>query len=427
MPVVNFSWIGTIDRGGIMSNAPSGSRMAYLSDVMQAVDALRQELVDISLDIHAHPELNYHEYHAAQVLADALERHGFEVERGVGGVETAFRGVMRGGNGAGPTVALLAEYDALPGIGHGCGHNLIAMSNLGAGLGAMAAMRSLPGCLIVLGTPAEEGGGGKIRLLDAGVFKDVDVALSSHPSSNRTIIPAEIPRDQSWSLAMVGYRYAYHGKAAHAAVVPHEGINALNAVIHLFTGIDALRQHLRDDVRIHGIITDGGKAPNVVPDFAAANFMLRSRERDDLNAVVEKVRRIAEGAAQITGARLEILPAHPLYENVRPNAVLAKTARANAEAIKMPLDETPQGWNGGGASTDFGNVSQVLPAFYLRFAVSQEPVPGHSTMMAEAAKSRMAHDHAIATAKVLALTVCDLLANPELMEAAQADFAARAT
>jgi amidohydrolase len=410
-----------------MSHAPSNPRAAYLSDITQAVDALRQELVDISLDIHAHPELNYHERYAATILADALERHGFQVERGVGGVETAFRGVIRGGNGEGPTVALLAEYDALPGIGHGCGHNLIAMSNLGAGLAAKAAMRALPGRLIVLGTPAEEGGGGKIRLLEAGVFKDVDVALSSHPSSNRTIIPADIPRGQSWSLAMVGYRYAYYGKAPHAAVAPHEGINALNAIIHLFTGIDALRQHLRDDVRIHGIITDGGKAPNVVPDFAAANFMLRSREREYLNAVVEKVRRIAEGAAQITGARLEILPAHPLYENVRPNSVLAKTARANAEAVGMPLDETPQGWKGSGASTDFGNVSQVLPAYYMMFAVSKEPVPGHSTMMAEAAKSPMAHDNAVAAAKVLALTVCDLLANPKLMEAAQTDFAARAT
>jgi len=410
-----------------MSHAPGGPQAAYLSHVTQAVDALRQELVDISLDIHAHPELNYQEHHAAKVLADALERHGFQVERGVGGVETAFRGIMRGGNGDGPTVALLAEYDALPGIGHGCGHNLIAMSNLGAGLGAMAAMSSLPGRLIVLGTPAEEGGGGKIRLLDAGVFTDVDVALSSHPSSNRTIIPADIPKDQNWSLAMVGYRYAYHGKAAHAAVVPHEGINALNAVIHLFTGIDALRQHLRDDVRIHGIITDGGKAANVVPDFAAANFMLRSRDRDYLHEVVDKVRRVAEGAAQITGARLEVLPAHPLYEQVRPNAVLVKAARAHAEAIGMPIDATPPGWNGGGASTDFGNVSQVLPAYYLRFAVSQAPVPGHSTAMAEAARSALAHDNAIATAKVLALTACDLLANPALIEAARADFAARAT
>ena len=409
-----------------MSQAARDPRMAYAQQVTRTVEALRQELVDISLDIHAHPELNYQEHHAARALADALERHGFQVERGVGGVETAFRGVIQGGKGDGPTVALLAEYDALPGIGHGCGHNLIAMSNLGAGLGVKAVMESLPGRVIVLGTPAEEGGSGKIRLLDARVFKGVDVALSSHPSSNRTIIPADIPQDQSWSLAMVGYRYAFHGKAAHAAVVPHEGINALNAVIHLFTGIDALRQHLREDVRIHGIITDGGKAPNVVPDFAAANFMLRSRDREYLHEVVDKVRRVAEGAAQITGARLEVLPAHPLYENVRPNAVLAQAARANAQAVGMPLDAAPVGWNGGGASTDFGNVSQALPAYYLRFAVSRQPVPGHSTAMAEAAKSDFGHDSAIATAKVLALTVCDLLAHPDLLAAAKADFAARA-
>jgi amidohydrolase len=409
-----------------MSQAASDLRTAYARQVTRTVEALRQELVDISLDIHAHPELNYQEHHAAQVLADALERHGFQVERGVGGVETAFRGVIQGGNGDGPTVALLAEYDALPGIGHGCGHNLIAMSNLGAGLGVKAVMESLPGRVIVLGTPAEEGGGGKIRLLDASVFEGVDVALSSHPSSNRTIIPTDIPQDQSWSLAMVGYRYAYHGKAAHAAVVPHEGINALNAVIHLFTGIDALRQHLREDVRIHGIITDGGKAPNVVPDFAAANFMLRSRDREYLHEVVDKVRRVAEGAAQITGARLEVLPAHPLYENVRPNAALAQAARANAQAVGMPLDAAPAGWNGGGASTDFGNVSQALPAYYLRFAVSQQPVPGHSTAMAEAAKSAFGHDNAIATAKVLALTVCDLLTRPDLLAAARSEFAARA-
>ena len=411
-----------------MNNAPAGrSRPTDLHNLTQALDALRQELVDISLDIHAHPELNYQEYHAVQVLTEALERHGFQVERGVGGVETAFRATLPGSNPAGPTVALLAEYDALPGIGHGCGHNLIAMSNLGAGLAMKAAMPSLPGRLIVLGTPAEEGGGGKIRLLEAGVFKDVDVALSSHPSSNRTIIPIDIPKDQSWSLAMVGYRYAYHGKAAHAAVVPHEGINALNAVIHLFTGIDALRQHLREDVRIHGIITDGGKAANVVPDFAAANFMLRARDRHYLSEVVENVRQVAEGAALLTGARLEILPAHPMYENVRPNAVLVSAARANAEAIGMPIDATPSGWNGGGASTDFGNVSQVLPAYYLRFAVSQEPVPGHSTAMTKAATSALAHDRAMATAKVLALTAYDLLTNPALVEAARADFADRTT
>ena len=349
-----------------------------------------------------------------------MERHGFAVERGVGGVETAFRGTFDGGLGHGPTVALLAEYDALPDIGHGCGHNLIAISNLGAGLGAKAAMGSFAGRLVVLGTPAEEGGGGKIRLLEAGVFDDVDIALSSHPASNTTAIPTEIPLEESWSLAMVGYRYA-----AHAAAVPHEGINALNAVLHLFTGIDALPQHLQADVRIHGIITDGGKAANVVPDFAAANFMLRSKDRDYLNDVVEKVRQVAEGAALMTGARLEVSPAHPLYQNVRPSSALAKAVKANAETVGMNLDP-PKPGGGSGGSTDFGNVSQVIPSFALRFAISEEPVPGHSLAMTEASKTDLAQANAVAAAKALALTACDVLANPELLEAARQEFRARA-
>ncbi len=403
----------------------TSAKASYLESVIQAVEELRGELVETSLDIHAHPELNYEERHAAAVLADSLERHGFQVERGVGGVETAFRATIIGGRGDGPTVALLAEYDALPDIGHGCGHNLIAISNLGAGLGAKAAMESLGGRLMVLGTPAEEGGGGKIRMLEAGVFEGVDIALSSHPASNLTAIPTDIPLDESWSLAMVGYRYAYHGKAAHAAAAPQEGINALNAVIHLFTGIDALRQHLRADVRIHGVITDGGKAANVVPDFAAANFMLRSKDQEYLHEVVEKVNQVAEGAAQMTGARLEILPAHPMYENVRPSAVLARSVRSNAQTVGMKLDEAVAG-GGSGASTDFGNVIQVVPSFAMRFAVSETPIPGHSLAMTAAAKTDLAQESAIFTAKALALTACDLLADPALLSEARKEFQARA-
>ena len=410
-----------------MANPVKDFKGAHGDAVTRAVEDLREELVSTSLDIHAHPELNYEEYHASALLADALERHGFQVERGVGGVETAFRGTINGGGGEGPTVALLAEYDALPDIGHGCGHNLIAMAGVGAGFGVKEAMQFLPGRLIVLGTPAEEGGGGKIRLLEAGVFEGVDAVLSCHPSSNLSRIPTEIPMDESWSLAMVGYRYAYHGKAAHAAVIPEAGINALNAVIHLFTGIDALRQQLREDVRIHGIITDGGTAPNVTPDFAAANFMLRSRDREYLKEVVEKVRAVAEGAAQITGARLEVLPFYPLYENVLPNAALAKAIRSNAAAVGMHIDEPGPGRGGSAASTDFGNVSQVLPAFEFRFAVSQEPVAGHSLAMTEVAKTELAHSCAMNTAKVLALTACDLLTDPELLAAAREEFSARAS
>ena len=397
-----------------------------IDNTNNAVDASRQELRHICLDIHAHPELNYQEHHAAQLLSDTLERHGFAVERGIGGVETAFSAVLQGRSGDGPTIAILAEYDALPDVGHGCGHNLIATTAVGAGLGIQANLEMLPGRVVVLGTPAEEGGGGKIRLLEAGVFNDVDVVLSSHPSSNRTFVPTDIPLSESWSLAMVGYRYAYHGKAAHAAAAPEAGVNALNAVIHLFTGIDALRQHLREDVRIHGIISDGGKAPNVVPDFAAANFMLRCRDREYLSeVVVDKVRQVAEGAALITGARLEVSPFYPFYENVLPNGVLAGAIRDNASKVNLRIDELVLGRRGSGASTDFGNVSQVIPAFEMRYAVSDEPVASHSTEMCTVSASEAAFAQAITVAKVLALTAGDLLTNRVLLEKAQADFAQR--
>ena len=409
-----------------MPTEQAGSNSALTETATKAIDAAREELFGIALDIHAHPELNYQEFHAAKLLSDTLEAHDFAVERGIGGVETAFRATLEGGAGDGPTVAVLAEYDALPEIGHGCGHNLIAMAGLGAGLGVQANMKDLPGRLVIIGTPAEEGGGGKIKLLDAGVFDGVDICLSAHPSSNRTIIPQDIPMDESWSLAMVGFRYIYHGKAAHAAAAPEEGINALNSLIHLFTGIDALRQHLREDTRIHGIITDGGLAPNVVPEFAAANFMLRCRDRDYLSdVIVGKVLKIAEGAALITGATLEVEPYYPFYENVLPNGVLAENFRANAEAVGMRIDAPTGGRRGSGASTDFGNVSQVLPSLELRYAVSETPVPSHSRQMTETAITETALSSALNVAKVLSLTASDFLRDPARLKEAQAEFAKR--
>ncbi|MGH2492671.1 MAG: M20/M25/M40 family metallo-hydrolase, partial [Candidatus Limnocylindria bacterium] len=346
-----------------------------------------------------------------------------------GGVETAFRARAGGGS---PTIAFLAEYDALPDIGHGCGHNLIAISNVGAGLGAKAALEGSAGTTLVIGTPAEEGGGGKIRLLEAGMFANVDVALSSHPGSHLTVINPD-PKEP-WGLAMIGFRYAYHGRAAHAAMNPHEGINALNAVLRLFGGIDALRQHVRDDVRIHGVITDGGKAPNVVPDFAAANFMLRARDRRYLGEVVEKVLRVAEGAALETGARLEVIPYYPfptpkgthaMYEESRPNGALARLARANAERAGLVLHEPPAGPRSGGASSDLGNVSQVVPTFAIGFAVAERPIPGHSPAMRDAAITPLAHANAIAVAKTLALIATDLIADPSALDAVRTEFSAR--
>ena len=410
----------------IMTSGNAPSKQALSETTTHAIEAVRSELVEVALDIHAHPELNYQEEHAARLLSGTLEKHGFQVERGVGGVETAFTATLSGGAGDGPTVAVLAEYDALPDIGHGCGHNLIAMAAIGAGLGLKANLDKLPGKVMVIGTPAEEGGGGKIRMLDGGVFKGVDAVLSSHPSSNRTVIPTEIPMDESWSLAMVGFRYIFHGKAAHAAAMPHEGINALNGVIHLFSGIDSLRQHLREDTRIHGVITDGGRAPNVVPEYAAANFMLRCRDRDYLNDVIAgRVLNAAEGAAAMTGCRLEVEEYYPFYENVRPNSVIAGLLLNNAEVAGLPLNEPFPGRQGSAASTDFGNVSQALPSYELRYAVSEQPVASHSREMTETAISDYAINAAINVAKTMTLTACDLLLDPGLVSAAQADFEKR--
>ncbi len=409
-----------------MTSREEVSKDALAASSNSTIEGSKHELFDLSKDVHAHPELNYQEYYSSNALAGFLEKHNLQVERGVGGVETAFKATIPGGAGAGPTIAVLAEYDALPEIGHGCGHNLIAMVAMGAALGLQANAADLPGRIEIIGTPAEEGGGGKIRLLEAGVFDGIDATLSSHPFSNRTVIPAAAPKGESWSLAMVGYRYMFHGRAAHAAAAPEAGINALNAVIHLFTGIDALRQHLRDDVRMHGVITDGGLAPNVVPEFAAANFMLRSRDGQYLsNEVVGKVAAIAEGAAAMTGARLEVEEFYPFYENVQPNVVLAQAVAANIEAMGIRLDEPVAGRAGSGASTDFGNVSQAMPAFELRYAVSETPVASHTRDMCATAITDFALSNALSVAKALSLTASDLLRDATLVEAAKSEFAER--
>ena len=404
----------------------TGSKDALASASNSVIETSKQALFDLSKDVHAHPELNYEEYYSSNALAGFLENHDFHVERGIGGVETAFRATIPGGGGEGPTIAVLAEYDALPEIGHGCGHNLIAMAAMGAALGLKANAQDLPGRVEIIGTPAEEGGGGKIRLIEAGIFDGVDATLSSHPFSNRTIVPAVSPKGESWSLAMVGYRYMFHGRAAHAAAAPEAGINALNAVIHLFTGIDALRQHLRDDVRMHGVITDGGTAPNVVHEFAAANFMLRSRDGRYLSAeVVGKVMQVAEGAAAMTGSRLEVEEFYPFYENVQPNLTLAQAVGSNLQALGVRLDDPIPGRPGSGASTDFGNVSQVMPAYELRYAVSETPVASHTRDMCETAITDYALSSALQVAKALSLTASDLLRDATLVEAAKSEFAGR--
>jgi amidohydrolase len=267
--------------------------------VLRAIESARTATRKTSEFIHAHPEIAMQEEQSSAALADLMEEFGFDVERGVGGVKTAF--VAKRGSG-GPVVGFLAEYDALPGVDHGCGHNLIAGSNAVAGIGLAAALDDLPGTVIVYGCPAEEAIGGKVYMAKAGVFEGLDIALTTHPGAGGH---TENPVDEGTglSLAWQEIELIYHGQTAHAAADPENGINSLNALLFAFHGIDSLRQHVKSAVRMHGIITHGGVAPNVTPDYARGRFFVRAESLKETAELAEKVRGIAEGAGNSAGPR----------------------------------------------------------------------------------------------------------------------------
>jgi amidohydrolase len=362
------------------------------------------ELTVLSRDIHGHPELAYQERHALAAIGDLLERAGHRVERGIGGLETAFR--ARVGPKDGPAIALLAEYDALPDVGHGCGHNLIAISNVGAYLVAAASAARLEVGIELIGTPAEENGGGKIDLLRKGVFDHVLAALSSHPSGQG-----------GWAvsgtgLGVVGKRVTFTGVASHAGSAPEKGRNALNAVVRFFVGIDGWRQQLEADSRVHGYISDGGKAMNVVPSRAEAIFGLRAKERETLDGMVERFGEIAKGAALLTGTEVEIAEYLPYYEPVKANLALGDVIAAELERRGV----TPARGILVTASTDLGNVSTKVPTDWVRFPVSEKPVPGHSVEMRDTCASDLAHRNAMITAEVLGAAAVRVATDSALRE-----------
>lgn len=349
---------------------------------------LADELVQLSREIHADPEIAYQERRAAARIAALLQRHGHEVQMGIGGLETAFRARV---GPPGPSVALIAEYDALVGVGHGCGHNLIAMTNVGAFLQAAADQTGLGMAIELIGTPAEEDGGGKIDLLGAGVFDDVAFALSTHPAAQG-----------SWGvsgtgLGIVGKRVIYRGAASHAGSSPERGRNALNGVIRLFIGIDAWRQHLPADSRVHGIITHGGDAVNVIPARAEAKFGLRAKDLVTLQAMVATFTDVVQGAALETGTTVEITDYLPLYApvsaNLRLGDVVADELRRRGVEAERGVLVT--------ASTDLGNVSQMVPTDWIRFPVTERPIAGHSDAMRDASASDLAHRNALLVVEAL--------------------------
>ncbi len=386
--------------------------------VTDAVDRMAEDLWSLALQIHANPELAFKEEKAASWLTAFLERQGCRVERGVGGLPTAFRAEVSGA-GDGPTIAVMAEYDALPGIGHACGHNVIATAGAGAGAAlALVASRldhgRLPfkGRIEVVGTPAEEGGAGKVKLLDAGVFKGVDAALMIHPRCGT----------QVWrpTLGLMKAKVEYFGKAAHASSWPWRGVNALNAVIALFNALDAMRQQLRPDARVHGVITNGGQQPNIIPEYTSADFYLRSLDRTYLQEVRRRFEAAAEGAATATGCRVQVTVDPRIHDPLKPNGPMATLFERNLARIDFPVD--PDDGQAGYGSTDAGNVSHAIPTIHPYIRTAPDGVPGHSREFAEHNATPLARAGMVAAAKALALTALDLLADPAALQSAKEEF-----
>jgi len=378
--------------------------------IAEAVDRLADELERLSRQIHDNPELGYEEVRACGWLGDFLAEHGFTVEKGVAGVDTAFRATIE--TGEGPTIAILCEYDALPGIGHACGHNVIATAGAGAGAALAAVRARLPkGRIQVIGTPAEEGGGGKIKLIKGGVFKDVDCAMMIH-GFDRTILHPDL-------LGIVRAAFEFRGKASHASADPWEGVNALDACIQTFNNVAMLRQQVRPDCRIHGIITHGGAAANIIPEYAAAMFYVRAPRIDAMWDLYKRVLACAEGAAAATGATLTVTQYDNVYEPLRRNQTLLDLFAANMVTVGLKEGEPVRDRLG---SSDVGNVSQVVPAIQPMVAIASEGMAIHTREFAEAAVRPMARAGLLAAAKTMARTTFDLLADPVRVRAAKDEF-----
>lgn len=374
------------------------------------IEDIRQQLWNMSDHLYGNPELGDQEFKSMELLVDFLKKHDFNVETGIVNRPTAFKAEFKSGK-PGPTIAYLAEYDALPGVGHGCGHNMIGTMSVGAGVALSKLVNELGGTVVVLGTPAEETNGAKVPMSEAGTFDDVDVAMILHPG------------DQSYesgdSLAMDAIQFSYAGKSSHAAASPEKGINALDSVIQLFNGINALREHLPTDVRIHGVIPEGGQAANVVPDKAVAQFYVRAKERSYLNEVVEKVKNIANGAALMTGATLEISNYELSYDDMVTNNALSQAFTTNLKATSAHTVH-PKKLSYG--SIDMGNVSQVVPAIHPYIGLNEPGLIAHTTEFADKTITEEGHQVLANGALALAKTGYDVLTNSDLLKEIQTEF-----
>jgi amidohydrolase len=384
-----------------------------VSRIAADIDRLAPVLREVSARIHQSPELRYEEHQAVAWIAEAVERAGVPVERNLGGLATAFR--ARVGSGAGPRIAILAEYDALPEIGHACGHNLIAAGALGAFLGLAQQRDALVGTVDLVGTPAEEGGGGKIRLLEAGAFEGVEAAMMFHPLDRDLLA--------HFALAMVRIEVRFEGTPSHAALAPWDGTSALTACLQTFHLIDSQRVHFRDGVRVHGYVINGGQAVNIIPELAVAEFSVRALDLVELGRVQAIVERCARGAAMAAGVKVTLTVGES-YKDLVNNMAMARRFGAHMEALgRRPLEDDPQFGSG---STDMGDVSHAVPSIHPWVAIcAKGETTCHQHAFQVCAGSERGAEGMLVAAKAMALTTADLLANAELRAEVRREFEAR--
>lgn len=376
----------------------------YKQQVYNHLSSIAPRIQDIARQIGERPELGHQEFFASQLLIDELTASGFSITRNALDLPTAFIAEYESTK-PGPIVAYLCEYDALPGLGHACGHHLICTMSIAAAIGLKSVIDSIGGTIRVYGTPAEETSGAKVPMAAAGLFDDVDIALMAHPYSRYEASGA--------SLAMDAIQYEYSGKSAHAAASPHEGVNALDAVLMLFNATNALRQQIRSDARIHGIITDGGKAPNIIPDFACAKFYIRSADRSYTNELTLRMQACAEGAAKQTGCTLLVTPYEYSYDELRTNEALSSVFNQNLIELGVSEQQIEHGKDNG--SVDLGNVSLRCPAIHPYVKVIDENHQLHTTEFRDLAMTDRAMELMLIGAQALAGTGYDICSNPHLL------------
>jgi amidohydrolase len=384
------------------------------SQVCDAIDSMKDELLRLSHQIHQDPELAFQEVNAAAALTAALDNAGLAPTRGAFGLDTAYATDFGNKTDAG-VVSILSEYDALPGIGHACGHNIIATTGLGAAIALSKLGGDLPGRVRYLGTPAEERGGGKEIMAQAGAFDGVDASMMVHPSG------LDIRGMPSIANAMV--EVEYHGASAHAAAMPHKGVNALDALVLAYQSVAALRQHIRPTERVHGIITKGGAAPNIVPDHVAAFFYVRAADAKRLSALKVRVQNCFEAGALASGARLETRWSQVDYLEIKPNPPLEAAYEANAKVLGRNLIDPATLPSGFAGSTDMGNISHRVPSIHPMISSAPPNVVIHNPEFAKWAASEKGDAAVLDGAKSLAMTAIDYLTDAPLRDAAKSDFA----